>query len=982
MEINNRRILLVFLLFTAISGNAQVSIHQEQSSYYNQLAITANAYDTINQPAPVAPVLRGGCTLDKVVYGWHPYWSNGVQSNYQWNLLSHFCYFSYEVDANTGNALSTHSFSTTQSVTDALNNGLKVTLCVTLFSNHATFLGNATSRQTLITNLINLIQARGAHGVNIDFEGIPSSQSANFTLFMNDLSSQFHAAIPGSEVSTVLYAVDWNAVIDAGAMPNVDMFIIMGYDYYWSGSANSGPNDPLFHFGSTYNYTLSKSITYYLDIGVPANKLILGLPYYGREWPVTAQTVPSSTTGSGVARTLAYVKNNASGYYAAPNKGYDAASMSTWYSFNNGGWRHCFITEKNDMSERLDLIRKRGIGGMGIWALGYDDGYNDFWDEIYEHMTDCAASACNDSLFDIGGGPLKNYYNDEDYTYTVAPPNATSLQVSFTSFDLENNFDYLYIYDGPSTVSPPIAGSPFTGTVSPGTFTTSSGSVTFRFVSDGSTTAQGWNATYTCLTDMIAPVTSIAVNGNWQTQNFTVNFTDTDNLGGSGVNQSFFQVLDFDSLEWRGNGQYGFFNDNFNTAIHAEWTTQTGPWSIVSAHANMSDENEQNSNLFASVIQQNSYSYLYHWQMNMGGSGTNRRAGIHFFCDDAALPNRGNSYFVYYRVDSDKCQIYKVVNDVFTLMTDDDVTVNPATWYNCKVTYDPSTGTIKAYLNNVLVSSWADSSPFTTGSYISLRSGGTDVLYDDVKVYRSRTAAETITVGNTAAMVRYQNYGVLTPSCSINSIINDMAANWSVPGTLDVNIDWTTPTVAGNLFDGAPGDIDTSYNFTQFEANFTTASDPNSDIDSYEYSLGISPGDSSVVNWTSNGISNSILHTGINLDTGIFYYVNVRAQNGAGLTGLHISSDGFMVLAFSGIENQRNEYILVYPVPASEYIMVQPTTGLVNIFIYDSTGRQIYYQTNLHTGIRINVSNWPSGVYQLIAESGNGKKLVKKIMVE
>src|SRR5688572_13425437 len=201
------------ILFVILSINVQgqKSIHQEQSEYYSQQGFSAEMYDSINQPAAVAPVQRGGCLLNKVVYGWHPYWSNGLQSNYQWNLLSHFCYFSYEVDETDGSAITTHSFATTQSVTDALNNGVKVTLCVTLFSNHATLLNSATNRQNLITNLINLIQTRGAHGVNIDFEGLPVSQSANFTLFMNDLANQFHAAIPGSEVSTVLYAVDWNA---------------------------------------------------------------------------------------------------------------------------------------------------------------------------------------------------------------------------------------------------------------------------------------------------------------------------------------------------------------------------------------------------------------------------------------------------------------------------------------------------------------------------------------------------------------------------------------------------------------------------------------------------------------------------------------------------------------------------------------------------------------------------------------------------
>ena len=892
-----KKILFLFLIFISEKTYSQhVSIHEESLNFYNSTGLEGTDYEQINAARPMQRTQRAACDLNKIVYGWHPYWSNGLQLNYDWSLLSHFCYFSYEVDAASGNAISTHSFSTAQAVTDALNNNVKVNLCVTLFSNHATLLNNATAKQTLINNLISLIQSRGAHGVNIDFEGLPLSQKTNFTNFMNSLATQMHAAIPGSEVSTVLYAVDWNNVIDVVNMPNVDLFIIMGYDYYWTGSTTAGPNDPLFHFSNTYNYTLSRSVTEYLDKGIPASKLILGLPYYGREWPVASTGVPATTTGSGSSRTFQFVKDNSSGNYSSLNKFYESASFSTYYQFNNGGVRQCFISEKDDLSERLDFINKRGIGGMGIWALGYDDGYNDFWDEIYEHFTTCTVSPCADNLFDIGGGPVKNYYDNEDYTFTIAPAGASSITTTFSSFSLENNYDFLYIYDGVGTSAAQIAGSPFTGNNSPGTFTSSTGALTFRFVSDGSTTAAGWNATYACLADSTPPLTAINVNGNWQTQHFTATFTDTDNTNGSGINEKFYQVLDYNGSEWRANATHGFFNDNFTTSIHPEWTNQTGVWAINTGRVNQTSETEQNSNLHAQVAQNSTDQYLYHWQMNMGGTGTNRRAGMHFFCDDPTLPNRGNSYFVYYRVDSDKCQIYKVVNDVFTLMTDDDITVNPNTWYDCKVSYDPATGNIKAYLNDALVSEWTDPVPYTSGNAVSLRSGGTNVLYDDVKVYRSRNNSALVTIGTSAHQVRYQNSGLLNPGCRIKSLVNDNSGNWSVPVGLDVNIDWSNPASPVNVYDGLSTDADTSYDNTTIKASYVAGVDPHSEIDEYWYSIGIAAGDSSVLGWTNNSSNLSFVHNGLNLNYGTAYFVNIRTKNGAGLTGNLTSSDGILMV--------------------------------------------------------------------------------------
>lgn len=501
---------LCYLLFFSLNGSAQ-SIHEEQLEQYNATGHTDAAYYEA-QPSVTSPpfAAKQNCTLEKVVYGWHPYWVGSAYTNYQWDLLSHFSFFSYEVNPNDGTANDTHGWSTSAAVDAALASGnTKVTLCVTLFSGHSTFFSSSTSQQTLITNLINMVQSRGAHGVNIDFEGLPSSQATNFANFMVNLSNQMHAAIPGSEVSTVLYAVDWSNVFDFSIMePEVDHYIIMGYGYYYSGSSNAGPTDPLYHFGSSYNYTLSRTITYYLDDGVPADKLILGLPSYGYEWATSSTSIPSSTTGSGTARTYAYVQNNSVGEYSVANHTWEANSFSDNFTYDNGGTQQCFISQDSAWQKRLEHVRNTGIGGIGIWALGYDNGYNELWNVMNDYLTDCYEQPCSGTIHDFGG-PTRNYYDNEDYTWTVAPPNATSLDIDFTMFDVEANFDYLYVFDGPDDQSPQLAGSPFTGTTGPGQFTTSTGAVTFRFTSDGATVTPGFLANYTCNT-VPAPVAGFA----------------------------------------------------------------------------------------------------------------------------------------------------------------------------------------------------------------------------------------------------------------------------------------------------------------------------------------------------------------------------------------------------------------------------------------------------------------------------------------
>jgi spore germination protein YaaH len=492
---------LTFLLLAAkLSCQTNSSIHEQQSSYYHSLGTMTDAqYDKLNayQKMPPRNTKRSSCPLDKIVFGWHPYWVGSAYNNYDWDLLSDLSFFSYEVDAASGNANSTHNWATSPVIDLAKNNGVRVNLCVTLFSNHAVFFNSATAQQTLISNLISMIQSRGANGVNIDFEGIPSSQKTNFTNFMINLSNQMHTAIPGSQVSTVLYAVDWNNIFDVATLSSyVDLFIIMGYDYYWSGSSNAGPNDPLYHFiSNSYQYSLSRSITDYLSKGLDPQQLVLGLPYYGREWPVSANVIPTTTTGTGSARTYKVIKNNTSGHYT--NQLMHEASQTPYYSFNDGSsWRQCFALDDESFSERLDVVLLRNLAGMGIWALGYDDGYTELWDVIEQKMTVCRNQPCSDTLHDMGGS-LRNYYNKEDYIYTINPQNgAFPLSVNFTAFDIELNYDYLKLYDGTDT-SAPLIGT-YTGSASPGAFTANSGALTLWFDADGATTNSGWELVYDC----------------------------------------------------------------------------------------------------------------------------------------------------------------------------------------------------------------------------------------------------------------------------------------------------------------------------------------------------------------------------------------------------------------------------------------------------------------------------------------------------
>jgi hypothetical protein len=106
---------------------------------------------------------------------------------------------------------------------------------------------------------------------------------------------------------------------------------------------------------------------------------------------------------------------------------------------------------------------------------------------------------CSGNIYD-NGGPSANYSNNSNGTTTIYPATAgNAIQLSFNSFNTENGWDYLYVYDGNSTAAP-LVGS-FTGTAIPANIISSAadGSLTLVFTSDGSVNRPGFDATISCI---------------------------------------------------------------------------------------------------------------------------------------------------------------------------------------------------------------------------------------------------------------------------------------------------------------------------------------------------------------------------------------------------------------------------------------------------------------------------------------------------
>ena len=674
---------------------------------------------------------------------------------------------------------------------------------------------------------------------------------------------------------------------------------------------------------------------------------------------------------------------------------------------NNINPLRMFYRDTLDAGTALDYgLHNLGAEGSCVKIKGHqhfpsqthtDPGPNWYWDYYFKLVNDnptiTTLTTTTGSFYDSGGASAV-YGDDERKVWTIQPAGATSVTLTFSSFSLEADYDFMYIYDGATIWSPKIGRY---NTTSPGTVTSSGGALTIEFRSDCLTTADGWAANWTSSTtgnvpsnltsvplgcpannvqftwqnagtgwyiqlsnsvsftnpyikwvsgltnytgpsgfvlqsdgvtplvlspsttyywriwntsvftdgpsfttlncDNIIPTTSISTPNTWKTADFTATFTDADN---GTVEKAFYQVLDYDGTYWGANSANGFFGDNFDV-IQPAWTDSAGTWNVTAGELIQSDETVNNSNIFAPLNQTLSNRYLYHFLAKVEGTGTNRRFGFHLFCDAGNQTNRGNSYFVWFRVEGQTLEFFKVSNNTFGAASKiiTNVTTTPGQYYDFKITYDRISGTISVWRDNVYMGSWTDTSPYSTnGNYISFRSGNSKLTINELKVYRSRTATPTVTLNDNTKDIRYQNPNPATSSAKIKSIVVDGNYNLSAIAYHDLNVDWTSPTDV-SVIDGTTIDVDTVYSTTTATSEWTASTDPNSDVAEYWYTLGSTSGGNDIVDWTNNGTSTTITLSSLTLTIGNHYYFSVKSKNGAGLWSNVTTSDGFIVSSLS-----------------------------------------------------------------------------------
>ena len=258
----------------------------------------------------------------------------------------------------------------------------------------AGYLAKAETRTTIVQSIVDLVNKNGFDGIDLDYEGFAfvdgsnswAKTAPNWVQFINELSIQLHAsqkllsvttpyAYNPTEIAKGYTVYDW-----ASIAASIDRLRIMTYDY---SVAKPGPIGPISWIEKTVQYAISI---------MPASKVFIGLPGYGRDWitsvsgtcPVSAP--PGLTAGAKAATfKMSYAAAKAVIDGATPifDEKFSEATYSYTKVFNGlttkGASTTCSVARtvwyQNDRSytERTNLVRKYQLGGVALWTLGMED---------------------------------------------------------------------------------------------------------------------------------------------------------------------------------------------------------------------------------------------------------------------------------------------------------------------------------------------------------------------------------------------------------------------------------------------------------------------------------------------------------------------------------------------------------------------------------------------------------------------------------
>lgn len=219
-------------------------------------------------------------------------------------------------------------------------------------------------RQNFADSAVRMVQETNADGILVDLEDLANDTGPGLTSLMQDIYSRLNPqgklVIISVMSRTSPTAEPWYREYDYRELGRyADYVQIMSYDFSFSTSA-PGPIAPL---------DWVKKVMAYAVTEIPSDKILMGVPYYGRTWTNVGGKWVSQSFGLAKATDIANLYGAVIMREITPT---DPVGIPTFSYTDAFGTRWtAYFDDRLSWQAKLDLIEQYDLGGVGGWAMGW-----------------------------------------------------------------------------------------------------------------------------------------------------------------------------------------------------------------------------------------------------------------------------------------------------------------------------------------------------------------------------------------------------------------------------------------------------------------------------------------------------------------------------------------------------------------------------------------------------------------------------------
>lgn len=253
--------------------------------------------------------------------------------------------------------------------------GLKVVPFLSNHWNRTAGINALKDVETLSSQIAAYVEEYNLDGVNVDIENVTHEQKDQYTELVRLLREKLPE---GKELSVAVAAnpnnwqVGWHGSYDYAALAeHADYLMLMAYDEHFEGG-EAGPVASLDFVERSIQHALSY---------VSPDKLVLGIPLYGRVWSLDNSRIIGKGTGSRVIQDIVNTTGATVTYdetAQAVRAEFTITESSPQYTVGSDfvllpGRYTAWYDDARSYQAKLSLIEKYGLKGAGSWALGQED---------------------------------------------------------------------------------------------------------------------------------------------------------------------------------------------------------------------------------------------------------------------------------------------------------------------------------------------------------------------------------------------------------------------------------------------------------------------------------------------------------------------------------------------------------------------------------------------------------------------------------